>query len=292
MAGTPFCRIADMVGTRLVVLPFSDFCDPIAASEQLWRALSDKLLEEGAPVMVRCLHNALPLADPRFVVSKQAAWHCLDLRASLDALWLQLDPPLRRAIKKAQREGVTVQVAQEETALRAFFALHVRVRKHKYRLLAQPYHFFENIWRQFIASRRGVLLTALYQGEIISSAVFLEWQDTFYYKFSASSLSHLPLRANELLLWEAIRHGKEHGCAFLDFGLSDLDQTGLIGFKRKFAPEEKTISFLRHTPCDGRSPQEQQARDLLPTLTELFTQETVPDHITSKAGEVLYRFFA
>ena len=30
MAGMPFCRVADMLGERIVALPFSDFCDPLA----------------------------------------------------------------------------------------------------------------------------------------------------------------------------------------------------------------------------------------------------------------------
>src|SRR5437870_12423362 len=28
-AGIPFCRIADMMGERILALPFSDYCDPL-----------------------------------------------------------------------------------------------------------------------------------------------------------------------------------------------------------------------------------------------------------------------
>jgi hypothetical protein len=31
--------------------------------------------------------------------------------------------------------------------------------------------------------------------------------------------------------------------------------------------------------------------ELLPKLTALFTDQTVPDSITEKAGDILYRFF-
>ena len=77
----------------------------------------------------------------------------------------------------------------------------------------------------------------------------------------------------------------------MDFGLSDWEQEGLVRYKRKFTSEEKTISFLSYMPAGERSQQEQQGRVLLSRLTDLFTDESVPDPVTYKAGELLYRFF-
>jgi lipid II:glycine glycyltransferase (peptidoglycan interpeptide bridge formation enzyme) len=175
--------------------------------------------------------------------------------------------------------------------LRAFFELHLGVRKYKYRLLAQPYCFFENIWRQFIEEQRGSLMIAAYEGEIIGGVMFLEWKDGLYYKFNASAPASLSLRPNDLLIWEGIQYGKAKGCTYLDFGLSDWDQEGLLRYKRKFATVEKTISFLRYSPNGASAQQAQQGADFLPQLTQLFTDEAVPDQVTEKAGEVLYRFF-
>ena len=36
---------------------------------------------------------------------------------------------------------------------------------------------------------------------------------------------------------------------------------------------------------------QQQIRGLLPHLTDLFTDRSVPDSVTEKAGDLLYRFF-
>ncbi|MCK5565187.1 MAG: hypothetical protein KAJ07_08060, partial [Planctomycetes bacterium] len=86
-------------------------------------------------------------------------------------------------------------------------------------------------------------------------------------------------------------HGKAQGYDYLDFGLSDWDQEGLVRYKRKFASEEKTIFFLRYLPDGVPAEQEKQLRSLFSQLTDLFTDETVPDDVTEKAGNVLYRFF-
>jgi len=290
-AGVPFCRIADWRGERIVSLPFSDYCDPLVDTMDQWNCLLGTLLAEHVPVTMRCLHNSVPLDDGRFLLTNRAKWHGLDLRPNADTLWLQLDGSARRAIQKAQRDGVVIRVAQRVEELRAFFDMHLGIRKHKYHLLAQPYRFFENIWHQFMDRHCGLLMVASYQDRIISGVLFLEWQDTLVYKFNASNPDFLGHRPCDLLIWEAVNYGKDKGYKYLDFGLSDWDQEGLLRFKRKFATEEKTISFLRY-PAD-RSPdaRQMQIQNLLPQLTELFTQETVPDAVTEKAGNLLYRFF-
>lgn len=290
-AGIPFCRIADIMGERIVTLPFSDYCDPVVADRDQWNCLIDKLSVERCPIVIRCVHNSVPLADERFALVKRAKWHGLSLEPDLDVIWKGMHSSGRHGIRKALRRGVIVQMAQHEKELRAFFEMHVRVRKYKYRLLPQPYRMFESIWRNFIEKQKGSLMLAVYHGEIIGGVLFLEWKDTLYYKFNASALGDLSLRQNELLLWEGISYGKWKGYSHLDLGLSDWDQEGLVQYKRKFGTEERVISFLRYT-IDGPPPQESQVRNLLTQITELFTDESVPDGVTEKAGDILYRYFA
>jgi lipid II:glycine glycyltransferase (peptidoglycan interpeptide bridge formation enzyme) len=233
----------------------------------------------------------VPLADERFSLFKEAKWHGLDLRPDLEALWRGMHDSTHRAIRKSQREGLVVRVAQSEDELRAFFEMHLRIRKYKYGLLAQPYSFFQNIWRHFLTAQHGFLLLALCEDKIIAGDLFLEWKDTLYYKFNASLPGDLSHRPNDLLIWEGIQRGKNRGLKFLDFGLSDIDQEGLIRYKRKFGTEEKTISFLRHEPNGGPTAVEKEMRALLGKLTNQFTNHLVPDPVTERAGEDLYRLF-
>lgn len=291
IAGFPFCRIGDIKSERFVSLPFSDYCDPLVHNLAHWQNLVAPLLETHLPFTIRCLHNPWPLTDERFKLVNKAKWHGLDLQPDLEALWSNLDSTARRAIKKAEREGVTLHQAECKKELRTFFELHLGVRKNKYHLLAQPYHFFENIWTQFIEKQKGVLMVAVYRSEIIGAVIFLEWQDKLYYKFNASHPAYISFRPNDLIIWEGIKYGKAKGYTRLDFGLSDWDQEGLVHYKRKYASEEKTISFLRYYFEEKLTKQEKHVQSLLPQLTDLFTQAAVPDCITEKAGEVLYKFF-
>ncbi len=291
-AGLPFCRISDLRGERIVSLPFCDYLDPLVQTEEQWRLLLDRLLAEGVPVVLRCLHNLIPLADNRLQEFKRAKWHGIDLRPDLETLWMSLDGAARRAIKKAEQHHLQVVVAEDEAMMRAFFEMHLRVRKYKYHLVAQPYRFFESIWHHFMERQQGMVLLALQQGEVVAGIVFLRWRDTLFYKFNASAIDNLSCRPNDLLVWAGIQHAKAQGLQRFDFGLSDWDQAGLLQYKRKFASEERTIHFLEYAVHKEVAPYVQQARTLLPRLTDLFTDAAVPDRITEQAGDALYRFFA
>src|SRR5205814_6453236 len=113
------------------------------------------LLPMRCPVSLRCLHNDIPLSDNRFAVVKQAKWRRLDMRPQLDQLWHGIHDSTHRAVRKSQREGVVVRVAKSESELRTFFDMHLKIRKYKLGMLAQPFAFFQNIWRHFVEAQKA-----------------------------------------------------------------------------------------------------------------------------------------
>ncbi|GJQ59814.1 MAG: GNAT family N-acetyltransferase [Candidatus Scalindua sp. AMX11] len=291
LAGIPYIKINDMFSPRIVSLPFSDYCDPIVKDMSQWTTLTNILISEKSPLTVRCLHTTVPLEDSRFELINRANWHGLDLTEDLETIFNNIHSSSRRAIRKAKKDGVSVRIASEESDLRAFFELHLKIRKDKYRLLAQSFCFLENIWRNFIVPGQGALMLTELENKIIGGVFYLKWKDRLYYKFNASLSDTQSMRPNDLLMWEGIKYAKEMGLNFLDLGLSDSGQDGLIRYKQKYATDQKTISFLRLTPEGGVSKRDTQIRNLLPQLTDLFTDESVPNEITEKAGNLLYRYF-
>lgn len=291
LAGVPYVIMQDARGSRIGMLPFCDFCDPLVSSFGQWDSVTEPLLALGLPISTRCLHTTVPLNDPRFSVSKRARWHGLDLSPTLDELWSGIDSSARRAIRKAEKSGVTVRLAPTEDDLRAFFDLHLGIRKYKYGLLAQPYRFFEAIRWRFLPEHRYALMLAEVDAEVVGGVLYLAWGDTLYYKFSASSLARLDARPTDLLIWEAIKFAKAANLSRLDFGLSDWDQEGLVRYKRKFASEEGAISFLHHAADRRATAPERQVGTLLGELTALLTDPRVPDDVTERAGNLLYGLF-
>ena len=185
-----------MFGNRTVTLPFSDYCDPLVADLDSWRSLTETLLASGDPMVVRCLHCDVPLADSRLGIQA-----CQVARARPRTwsrrLWGGLDSAPQRAIRHSQRNGVTVRWASDPRDLRTFFDMHLAVRKYKYGMLAQPFAFFENIWRHFVQRGEGYLLLATHDERVLGGVMLLRWKDTLYYKFNASASADLAHRPND-----------------------------------------------------------------------------------------------
>jgi CelD/BcsL family acetyltransferase involved in cellulose biosynthesis len=185
---------------------------------------------------------------------------------------------------------VVVEVRDDLDAVHTFHRLHVGLRKHKYRLLAQPIGFFERIWTEFAEDGGCVTLLARAREEVVAAAMFLEWDGVLYYKFGASEAEHLGLRPNDAIYWSAIQRAARRGLRSVDWGVSDLDQPGLVAFKRKWASAERRVLTLRA----GRPPSTPAQREFAATLGELtriLTDPAVPDEVTANAGAALYHYF-
>lgn len=284
-----FAEIDDLRGPRLVTLPFSDYADPLVTEPATWQGLATPLLETGLPWRLRTLRSALPAHDPRLVRTGGGLWHGLALDRPLEELWAALGGSARRNIRHAERCGVTVRRGTSLEDVRLFRALHTRLRKTKYRLLPQPAAFFDQLHARFAPDDRLVVLLAEQDGVPIAGVLLLVWRDVLYYKFNAST--DTGARPNDLLAWEAIRLGGERGLRLLDFGISDLDQPGLVRYKRKFASEEREIAFWGPARTAPPEPRFAEATRTLHALTRLLTDPSVPDAITAAAGDQLYRFF-
>lgn len=290
-AGVVLTDIEDFLSSRTVGLPFSDFCDPLVDGLDEWRALVGDLLHSGRPLKIRTLFDRVTADDPELAVLGTAAWHRADVTLDPDESWRRLDPGARRAIKKARAAGVRVRRGDSLDDMRTFFDLHRGVRKHKYGLLPQPWSFFRLIWERLVEPGAGDLLLAERSGAILGGVLFLRWQETCYYKFNASSPDALEYRPNDIVLWEGLIRSHESGLRWLDFGVSDLDQPGLVRYKAKYATEQGEV-VTRGTVASPTVDHDDSGRVMLNRLTALFVRPDVPDEVTESAGDVLYRYFA
>jgi CelD/BcsL family acetyltransferase involved in cellulose biosynthesis len=288
-AGLAWVPISDLRGDRLSSLPFSDRAEPLTDDQVDWKCLVEGVITPLAPLTLRCFDTAVPAGDARFNRVAAAAWHGTPLTGSIEEIRARLSQHARRNIAISEREGVRVQAHTDREAVHRFHGLHVTLRKRKYRLLAQPVELFDHIWDAFAPDDAIVTMLAHAGDELIAGAVFLTWGDTLYYKFGASRHEHLALRPNDAIFWAGLQWGVRQGARLLDWGLSDLDQPGLIAYKRKWATEQRQIVTLRAGGAQARSSSEAGA--MLGELTRLLTDDAVPDEVTRRAGALLYRYF-
>lgn len=288
VGGFAWVEIDDIRGRRVSSLPFCDWADPLVDDAASWEAVSADAFAAGAGLGMRCRLPSPAIDDARLERSGEAAWHGTALDVALEQVQARLSASARRNIRLAARTGVTVEVSADLDAVRAFHRLHVALRKAKYRLLAQPVELFERIHSGFDAGD-VVTVTARVDGAPVAGAVYVVWGTTMYYKFGASLAAFLHHHPNEAVHWAAVQHAVGRGATMLDWGLSDLDQPGLVAYKRKWATVEGRVTFLRApaaVPGGGAA-----AGRLLGDLTTLLTDASVPDEVTARAGALLYRHF-
>src|SRR5690606_27147757 len=124
------------------------------------------------PATVRCLRTEIEPGT--WQETGSFAWHRVDVTRAPEQAWEAIHSSARRAIRKAEAAGVEVTEAETEDDLRAFFEMHLRVRKHKYNLLAQPYRFFLSIWERFLAEGNGRLLLARADSRVVGGVLCLD----------------------------------------------------------------------------------------------------------------------
>ncbi|HEY4605542.1 MAG TPA: GNAT family N-acetyltransferase [Blastococcus sp.] len=287
--GLAWVDVDDLRGQRRLALPFCDRADPLLEDVTAWPALAADALAGDLPFTLRALDGSPAGDDPRLTVTAEATWHETALERSTDDLFAAFRPQTRRNIATAERSGVRVVLDPDESGIEEYHRMHVRLRKHKYRLLAQPPDFFHGIWKAFAPADGIRTALALVDGRPVAGAVYLVWGDTVYYKFGASEAEHLSLRPNDALHWALMQWAVDRGLRALDWGLSDLDQPGLIAYKRKWAAVERRIRTLNA----GGAPRgrREDVETALRSMTSLLTDPAVPDHITERGGAALYRFF-
>lgn len=279
--------VNDIRGRRVVSTPFSDFCEPVLRSQVGWNEFADHLRSFECPVTARPFLNSFARSDSSFELRSELWWHGIDLADGADGVFDSVNTKVRTKIRRPAKSGVTFRASSSSQDIAAMHAMHVHLRKSKYGLLAQPLRFFENLATNF--GDRMVVCFAELDGEPLAGMTFFEWNDVWYYKFSASYNS--ALRVNPALMMFAIRVADERGLQLVDMGRSDADQPGLLSFKEQFRPVAVPLTTLHWSPPGYVDPQGSSAGALLGSLTDLLTRPDVSDATASDASDLLYRYF-
>ncbi len=287
VAGIPIASVSSRItGSRLVSLPFSDICPPLlangdreAALGALGRALESERQRTGLDIEI---HAELPNLRPGFV-RHRGYHHLLPLQEDIQMVERNFaKSQVRRGIAKAKREGLTAERRTDLEALDAFYALHMRTRTRQ-GVPTQPKRFIRRFAQLFEEDLGFVQLVRL-GDRPVAAAVFLTFQQTITYKYGASDVRYLRKRPNNLLFMEAIRWACEHGFKSLDFGRTDVDNSGLRAFKASWGTVERDLAY---TYLNDEPPRETAMRDRL--MGSVIRRSPYP--VSRLIGETLYKHF-
>ena len=290
LAAVPLLLVSSrLTGRRLVGLPFSDLCPPLVrdgcdASALLEAIRGDAQGDRLSYVEMRG-SSPLPLGQWGFQEASCFTRHVIALDKSLERLEAEFHSSARRGMKKAVREGVSVHSATSPEDLRRFYRLYVTTRR-KHGVVPAPFRFFEKIQTHLLAAGSGCLLMAEWQDRLVAADLLLWDGRRLFYKFNVSDPQFLEQRPNNLLMWEAIRLGRELGCSAFDLGRSEADNEGLHRFKSLWASEASPLPYYYYPAVKGFATEDGKGiKRLLMAAAVRFT----PPPLLAPAGALLYR---
>lgn len=284
-----FCEVQSwLTGKRLVSLPFSDHCQPLADTANL-RAILHYLHGQREQQQLRyielrptVLDSALSAQD-QFTGSERFSLHTIDLRPDLEVIYKGFHGNcVRRKIKRAEREGLLYESGRSNELLRKFRHLLLLTRR-RHQLPPQPASWFHNILR-CLGDR--VTIHVVSKGSTpVASILTLICKNSMVYKYGCSDVQFNAMGGTSFLFWKAIQQAKSVGVERFDLGRSSYEDPGLIAFKEHLGAVSSELIYYRNPPPNPKPLQHKRRISALSRQAMAY----LPNPLFAGVGQLFYR---
>ena len=243
----PTMEIRSLItGKRGVSLPFTDYSAPIFDKDSDAQHAIDRIIQYGKTADWDYLEirggSFFPEEIPSFTTYYG---HTLELSSDENLVFRLFRDSTVRNIKKAVKESVIVRRSESMDGVNEFYRLNCITRR-EHGLPPQSREFFRRIYQQIISLGKGFIVLAEYDGRCIAACVYFHFNGKAMYKYGASDKKYQHLRANNLVMWEAIKWYCRNGYGSFCFGRTEPENKGLRQFKSGWGAMEHVIRYCRY----------------------------------------------
>ena len=219
---------------RWISLPFCDLGGPLAESPEVAEALAaharrDVGSEGAAGLELRCsLESGLDDA----ALEGRKVRMLLSLPETAAALMQGYPPKLRSQVRKAEKNGLTSDIAGGADAVAAFYDIYSR----NMRRLGSPPHsraWFDAIHRHYSAAGDMFIVLVRHEEKAVGAGWVLLCGDKAVIPWASTLADYNPLAPNMLLYWTIQSQLCERGVRQFDFGRSTYGE-GTYKFKKQW----------------------------------------------------------
>ena len=140
----------------------------------------------------------------------------LDISAPLEEVLSGLPQKGRHAIRRAERDGVTItSVKTTDTNCKKMYELLSKTAKGQFGI--RSYNYYKEFWQSFEKAGLGQLFFANFEGKIVAGAYAMTLGNKSTYKDGASVRERTAYGASHLLQWRVIEWAKSRGVVLHDF---------------------------------------------------------------------------
>jgi hypothetical protein len=286
----PLMEVRDILGRKKSVsLPFTDFCEPLFNDPGDFQ----KALEYISVIAQNKKWIVIELRGGQHYLANEPEYdemytHEIDLTPEPEMIFKSFADTNRRNIRKAEKSGISVKHENSLDAVRSFFYLNCLTRR-EHGLPPQPWKFFDNLWKIFLATGKGFITLVSYDGRAIAGNVYLIFGDKVLYKYGAFDRSFQYLRPNNLAMWESIKHCRKIGCRRFYLGRTELHHSGLRQFKLGWTQNENLHNYYRYNVARKHFLKNKVSLNRGLTV-KIF--RFVPQPILTTIGKILYKYIA
>jgi len=203
------------------------------------------------------IFKELGFRDAPIHMHPEVTWE-LDIKKPEEELLSKMRKTTRYLIRQAQKNSdIRIEQGLELRDIEKFNQL--------YQETVDRHHFvpfsLEYLKNEFLAFRddnQVLIFLGKYKGDLISSGIFIFWQNIAFYHQGASSLRYPKIPVSYLLLWEAIREAKNRSCQKFNFwgiapeNLKNHPWAGLTLFKIGFSGYKKEYVKTQDFPLSKK----------------------------------------
>lgn len=167
----------------------------------------------------------------------------LDLNKTEEELLVGMRQRLRRALRKAAKNNITVETSTDPKDIHTFYEIQLQTAK-RHEFVSFSEDFLTKQFEAFAPNHEAVLYTAKHEGEILAQNFMIFYGNEASYHYGVSSELGTKLSGAPLLHMQAMRDARERGIKRYNFwGIVDENDTkhrfyGVSVFKRGFGVEE------------------------------------------------------
>jgi len=140
----------------------------------------------------------------------------LDISSPLEEVLATLPQKGRHAIRRAERDGVTItSVETTEANCKKMYELLSKTAEGQFGI--RSYNYYKEFWQSFEKAGLGQLFFAHFEGKVVAGAYAMTFGTKSTYKDGASVRERTAYGASHLLQWKVIEWAKSRGVALHDF---------------------------------------------------------------------------
>ncbi len=209
------------------------------------------------------IFKELGFRDAPIHMHAELTWE-LDITSPEEEILMKMRKTARYLIRQAQKnKDIEIVQSQKIEDIEKFNNLYQEtVDRHQF--VPFSLNYLENEFLSFTKDNQISIFLGKYKREIVSSGIFIFWQNVGFYHHGASSLKYPKIPVSYTLQWEAIKEAKKRGCKTYNFwGIAPITSNfrlqtpkhpwaGLTLFKMGFGGYKKEYVKTQDLPLSSK----------------------------------------